>query len=800
VDTNKDGILDVVILNQNGAMAVYSSIDGTVIHYSSVPGVRFHSQPTIYDIDGDGNLEMIAGGASDNWGKVIIWDLYTWSLETWLPYDCWEPPAIADLNGDGRVEILECTITNISIFDDNYVFRGSIPLDNNRSGDGWYGMSMIVAQDIDDDGLNELVLNRNTRVYAYETTGVAPTPRALSQYMYYSPLRGRYPYSSPYRDLEPQAFNEYPQNESTNIPLNPQLSINVYDSQQDLMDLTFRTNASTGIWHTIDTYTDVQAGTYTCDTTEMDSTFTSYWWEIQIEDSTGQTTQKIFKFRTIGGGPQEPPNTPNTPFPVNTSTGNPVTTVLSWTGGDPNGDPVTYDVYFGTNNPPSKVSINQSSVSYDPSGNLAYNTTYYWKIIAWDNRSGSAEGPLWEFTTGAFVNTPPNPPSNPSPANGATNKAITTKLSWSGGDPDGDPVTYDVYFGTSTMPERVSSNQTALSYTPGALSYVTTYYWMIVAWDNHNASASSSTWDPWNFTTKSYSTGGGGDGGGSSGEPENAKPVAKASPGTSYSGVVNVEILFDGSTSNDSDGNITQWSWNFGDNSTGIGATIRHAYTQAGNYTVTLTVTDNDGATDIDTTTCIITQPNRQPTPPVITGPTNGTRNTLYTYTVHSTDADNDSIRYTFDWGDALSAPESSGFLPSGANFSLNHSWETAGRYTITISVTDTKTTTLPSSDYTVFIDAKQIAGLGYLLDNNSDGTYDAFYSDSSKQITSVEKKDGNYLIDSDGNGVSDLSYNEMTGNTSSYEEEKGIPGFELIPLIGALIIAIALRRRKKEK
>jgi len=211
-------------------------------------------------------------------------------------------------------------------------------------------------------------------------------------------------------------------------------------------------------------------------------------------------------------------------------------------------------------------------------------------------------------------------------------------------------------------------------------------------------------------------------------------------------------------------------------------------------------VTDNDGATDIDTTTCIITQPNRQPTPPVITGPTNGTRNTLYTYTVHSTDADNDSIRYTFDWGDALSAPESSGFLPSGANFSLNHSWETAGRYTITISVTDTKTTTLPSSDYTVFIDAKQIAGLGYLLDNNSDGTYDAFYSDSSKQITSVEKKDGNYLIDSDGNGVSDLSYNEMTGNTSSYEEEKGIPGFELIPLIGALIIAIALRRRKKEK
>jgi PKD repeat protein len=323
---------------------------------------------------------------------------------------------------------------------------------------------------------------------------------------------------------------------------------------------------------------------------------------------------------------------------------------------------------------------------------------------------------------------------------------------------------------------------------------------MIVAWDSHNASASSTTWDAWNFTTKSYSPGGGGGSGGSSEEPENTKPVAKVSPDGSYSGVVNVEILFDGSTSNDSDGNITQWSWNFGDNSTGTGATISHAYTNAGNYTVTLTVTDDKDATDSDSTTCVITQPNRQPTPPVISGPTNGTRNTLYTYTVRSTDSDNDSIRYTFDWGDALSGPESSGFLPSGANFSLNHSWETAGRYTITVSVTDTKTTPLPSSDYTVFIDAKQITGLGYLLDNNSDGTYDAFYSDASKQITSVEKKDGNYLIDSNGNGVSDLSYDELTGNTSSIKEDNGIPGFELLPLISALIIIIALRRRKKEK
>jgi hypothetical protein len=200
VDTNHDGILEVVSLAQTGGngIAVYNSSDGSVIHYSSIPGLRCHSNPTVYDIDGDGNQEIIVGGGSDAWGKPIIWDLYTWSLETWLPFNCWEPPAIADLNGDGRVEILECTITNISIFDNNYVFRGSIPLNNNRSGSGWYGMSMIIAQDIDNDGLLELVINRNNQLYAYETNGAAPTPRALSQFSYYSQHRGRSPYYTQY--------------------------------------------------------------------------------------------------------------------------------------------------------------------------------------------------------------------------------------------------------------------------------------------------------------------------------------------------------------------------------------------------------------------------------------------------------------------------------------------------------------------------------------------------------------------------------------------------------------------------
>jgi len=93
------------------------------------------------------------------------------------------------------------------------------------------------------------------------------------------------------------------------------------------------------------------------------------------------------------------------------------------------------------------------------------------------------------------VNDPPNTPSNPNPADSATGVSITVDLSWIGGDIDGDPVTYDVYFGTTSPPSKIVSNQSGTTYDPGTLDYKTTYYWKIVAWDNHDSSASGSIWE-----------------------------------------------------------------------------------------------------------------------------------------------------------------------------------------------------------------------------------------------------------------------------------------------------------------
>ncbi len=157
----------------------------------------------------------------------------------------------------------------------------------------------------------------------------------------------------------------------------------------------------------------------------------------------------------------------------------------------------------------------------------------------------------------------------------------------------------------------------------------------------------------------------------------NQPPVANA--GADQTALVGETVSFDGSGSFDPDGTIVSYAWDFGDGATGTGETTTHAYSTAGTYTVTLTVTDDEGATGTDTASVIVTALNE---PPVANAGPDQTA--LVDETVSfdgsgSYDPDGTIVSYAWDFGDGT----------TGTGETTTHAYSTAGIYTVTLTVTD---------------------------------------------------------------------------------------------------------------
>lgn len=279
-----------------------------------------------------------------------------------------------------------------------------------------------------------------------------------------------------------------------------------------------------------------------------------------------------------------------------------------------------------------------------------------------------------------------------------------------------------------------------------------------------------------------------------------------------YTGFEDVSLTFDGSGSTD-DGTIVTYAWDFGDNSTGSGVSPTHTYAETGKYTVTLTVTDDGGKTDTNTTYAIITgKPDLPPEEPRLNGTTKGYNNTDYNYTVTSTDPDNDTIRYVFDWGDGTNNTISS-YLASGTTFNTTHNWTSSGVYTIKVYAEDINNKISGTTKMMVFIDVdiEFIDDVieGYLIDYNLNGTYDVFYNNATGNKTTVElQDDGTYLIDSDGDGTWNYTYDPSSGTITPLKGEKEekeeketteIPWVMIAGIVVIAIIAVIVFLYKKE-
>jgi LPXTG-motif cell wall-anchored protein len=460
-------------------------------------------------------------------------------------------------------------------------------------------------------------------------------------------------------------------------------------------------------------------------------------------------------FTIIAEQANSPPETPTAP--VGTINGFHGTSyVYSTSTTDPDNDTLYYRFDWGDTTTSGWLGPYQNGSSMSTS-HLWHAPGSYPVVVQARDSFGHESG--WSnATTVTMTNRAPNLPINASPANGATAVPIAPVLTWVGGDPDaGDIVVNDIYFGTNASPPRIVENQSETRFTPGTLSYQTTYYWKIVAKDGYGGITNGSLWS---FTTTSAPSGGPGNPPGG----ENHPPTANASA-SEQSGFVGVNLIFNGSRSTDSDGYIAKWSWDFGDGTSGNGEVTTHSYQSAGTYTVILTVFDNGGASDTGVLQVVITTVNHGPTKPSLQGTTLGVKNTPYPYSMVSTDLDNDFLQYLVGWGDGTSS--TSDFLPNGTLCSLSHSWSSPGKYVVTVIATDNITFS-DQATLTVFIDVHFVSTLGFLLDNNSDSVYDVFFINATGVFTSVQNlANGSVRIDSDGDGVWNYNYNPKTGALS---------------------------------
>jgi len=153
-----------------------------------------------------------------------------------------------------------------------------------------------------------------------------------------------------------------------------------------------------------------------------------------------------------------------------------------------------------------------------------------------------------------------------------------------------------------------------------------------------------------------------------------------------YYGLINIPVQFEGKAM----GGYSPHSyhWDFGDTHTSDEKKPVHIYTSAGNYTVTLTVTDNTSNTSTDTTWAWIQTTNTPPDTPTINGPTSGKPGVSYDYNFMSSDPDGTPIWYYVDWGDNSNTGWV-GQYNSGEEITLSHSWSEKGTYIIRCKAKD---------------------------------------------------------------------------------------------------------------
>jgi len=191
VDENGDGYLDVIV-EPEGGVYVVDGRDGTIRKGSTSLGLPTGEvyTPAVYDIDGDGHLEIIAAAGS----TAKVFDLGTWTIEAslkrWDGYAYFsKSPIIANVYGDSSMEMVFGTSAGFQLIDGTHGHYQTIAYQD----DIHTCSDRMLIQDIDNDGKNEIVAlahgtgygyNSYNFVTCYDTEGDASPGTSSKDFLY----------------------------------------------------------------------------------------------------------------------------------------------------------------------------------------------------------------------------------------------------------------------------------------------------------------------------------------------------------------------------------------------------------------------------------------------------------------------------------------------------------------------------------------------------------------------------------------------------------------------------------------
>ncbi len=369
--------------------------------------------------------------------------------------------------------------------------------------------------------------------------------------------------------------------------------------------------------------------------------------------------------------PEQTNNAPTAPA-IDTGAGAPADAAINvalgaqlhWTCSDPDDDPLTYTVRFGTAAAPPAVAEDQAASSYTPTG-LVNDTTYFWQIVAADDGAKSTSSPVWSFTTVAATSETISTPATPSGPASATTSEVPSYSTTGAISSAGHDVEYRFDWGDGTMSAWVAIGTRTHRWDAAGTYEVAA---------QARCAVDTAVETAWSATLTVTVTAG----------SETVSVPNK--PTGQISGEPGVSLAYAVTGAGSSEGHAIEYRFDFGDGTQSdwtAAGTTSHAWAAAGNYNVTAqarcaTHIEVESVWSTARVVTIAVGVETVSVPSAPTGPVFGEIDVALAYAATgAVSSEGHVLEYRFDWGDGTQSDW-------GAGTSITHAWTAAGSYDVT--------------------------------------------------------------------------------------------------------------------